>query len=52
MVCAFIGAASGSLAAGQFYAHAGWRGDCLLGGGIGLVILVLALLWREPITTT
>jgi predicted MFS family arabinose efflux permease len=52
MVCAFIGAACGSLAAGQFYAHAGWRGDCLLGGAIGLVILVLALLWREPITTT
>jgi len=52
MVCAFIGAACGSLAAGQFYAHAGWRGDCLLGGAIGLVILVLALLWREPITTS
>jgi len=30
MVCAFIGAALGSLAAGQCYAHAGWRGDCLL----------------------
>ena len=52
MVCAFIGAALGSLAAGQCYAHAGWRGDCLLGGGIGLVILVLAILWREPISTT
>lgn len=52
MVCAFIGAACGSLAAGQCYAHAGWRGDCLLGGGIGLVILVLALAWREPISTT
>jgi predicted MFS family arabinose efflux permease len=52
MVCAFIGAALGSLAAGQCYQHAGWRGDCLLGGGIGVVILVLALLWREPISTT
>ncbi len=52
MVCAFVGAALGSLAAGQCYAHAGWRGDCLLGGGIGLAILVLALLWREPISTT
>jgi MFS family permease len=52
MVCAFIGAACGSLAAGQCYAHAGWRGDCLLGGGIGVVILGLALLWREPISTT
>jgi predicted MFS family arabinose efflux permease len=52
MVCSFIGAACGSLAAGQCYAHAGWRGDCLLGGGIGLVILVLALTWREPISTT
>jgi predicted MFS family arabinose efflux permease len=52
MVCGFIGAALGSLAAGQCYAHAGWRGDCLLGGGIGLVILVLAILWREPISTT
>jgi predicted MFS family arabinose efflux permease len=51
MVCAFVGAALGSLAAGQCYAHAGWRGDCLLGGGIGLAILVLALLWREPIST-
>jgi predicted MFS family arabinose efflux permease len=51
MVCAFVGAALGSLAAGQCYAHAGWRGDCLLGGGIGLVILVLAVLWREPIST-
>jgi predicted MFS family arabinose efflux permease len=52
MVCAFIGASLGSLAAGQCYAHAGWRGDCLLGGGIGLAILVLALVWREPISTT
>ena len=52
MVCAFIGAALGSLAAGQCYAHAGWRGDCLLGGGLGLAILVLAVVWREPITTT
>jgi predicted MFS family arabinose efflux permease len=52
MVCAFIGAACGSLAAGQSYAHDGWRGDCLLGGGIGVVILVLALTWREPIATT
>jgi predicted MFS family arabinose efflux permease len=52
MVCAFIGAAAGSLAAGQAYAHAGWRGDCLLGGGIGLLLLVLALAWREPISTT
>jgi MFS family permease len=52
MVCAFIGAACGSLAAGQCYAHAGWRGDCLLGGGIGLAILVLAILWRDPISTT
>ncbi len=52
MVCAFVGAALGSLAAGQCYAHAGWRGDCLLGGGIGAAILVLALLWREPISTT
>jgi hypothetical protein len=52
MVCAFIGAACGSLAAGQCYAHAGWRGDCLLGGGIGVVILGLALLWREQISTT
>jgi predicted MFS family arabinose efflux permease len=52
MVCSFIGAACGSLAAGQCYAHAGWRGDCLLGCGIGLVILVLALTWREPISTT
>ncbi len=51
MVCAFIGAALGSLAAGQCYAHAGWRGDCLLGGGIGLAILILALVWREPIAT-
>jgi predicted MFS family arabinose efflux permease len=52
MVCAFVGAALGSLAAGQCYAHAGWRGDCLLGGGIGAAILGLALLWREPISTT
>jgi predicted MFS family arabinose efflux permease len=52
MVCAFIGAAVGSLAAGQCYAYDGWRGDCLLGGGIGIVILVLALTWREPISTT
>ena len=52
MVCAFIGASLGSFAAGQAYAHAGWRGDCLLGAGIGFVILVLALVWREPITTT
>jgi predicted MFS family arabinose efflux permease len=51
MVCAFIGASCGSLAAGQCYAHAGWRGDCLLGVGIGLAILVLSLVWREPIKT-
>ena len=52
MVCAFAGAALGSLAAGQCYAHAGWRGDCLLGGGIGVVILLFAILWREPIRTS
>ena len=51
MVCAFAAAALGSFAAGQCYAHAGWRGDCLLGGGIGAVILLFALLWREPIRT-
>ena len=51
MVCAFAGAALGSFAAGQCYAHAGWRGVTLLGGGIGLAILALALLWREPIRT-
>jgi predicted MFS family arabinose efflux permease len=51
MVCAFIGASLGSFASGQAYAHAGWRGDCLLGGGIGVVISLLALIWREPITT-
>ena len=34
MVCSFAGAAFGSFAAGQSYAHAGWRGDCLLGGAL------------------
>ncbi len=51
MVCAFAGAALGSFAAGQCYAHALWRGNCLLGGGIGVVIVLLALFSPKPSRT-
>ena len=50
MFCCFIGASLGSLAAGQLYAAYGWAGDCWLGGGIGLGLLVPALIWRTPVT--
>ena len=48
MVCAFGGASIGSYLAGQLYAHFGWYGDCWLGGGLGVALLVPALLWRTP----
>lgn len=49
MFCCFIGASLGSFAAGQLYAAYGWAGDCWLGGGIGLGLLVPALVWRTPV---
>jgi MFS family permease len=52
MVCCFIGASVGSFASGQLYAAYGWAGDCWLGGGIGLGLLVPALIWRTPVTVS
>jgi predicted MFS family arabinose efflux permease len=48
MVSAFAGASIGSYLAGQLYAHFGWYGDCWLGGGLGVALLIPALLWRTP----
>jgi predicted MFS family arabinose efflux permease len=47
MVSAFAGASVGSFLAGQLYAHYGWYGDCWLGGGLSILLLVPALLWRN-----
>jgi len=48
MMSGFTGAALGSFAAGQLYAHFGWYGDCWLGGAVGVAILIPAILWRRP----
>lgn len=47
MVSGFAGASLGSFLAGQFYAHFGWYGDCWLGGGFGVLLIVPAILWRS-----
>jgi MFS family permease len=47
MVSAFAGASVGSFLAGQLYAHYGWYGDCWLGGGLSILLLIPALLWRN-----
>jgi MFS family permease len=47
MVSGFAGASIGSLLAGQLYAHFGWYGDCWLGGGLGVMLLIPAILWRS-----
>lgn len=46
MVCFFVGASLGSLAAGFTYSHDGWTGTCILGLMIGAVTTVPALVWR------
>jgi len=48
MVSGFAGASIGSYLAGQLYAHFGWYGDCWLGAGLGVALVVPALLWRTP----
>jgi predicted MFS family arabinose efflux permease len=52
MVCYFSGGAAGSLAAGFTYAHHGWTGVCVLGLIIGALMVVPALLWRQPKVST
>jgi predicted MFS family arabinose efflux permease len=52
MVAAFAGASVGSFLAGQLYAHDGWYGDCWLGVGLSVALLVPALLWRNSSRTT
>ncbi len=53
MVCAFTGASIGSYAAGTLYAAYGWTGDCWLGVGISLGLLIPALWWRNlPLTAS
>lgn len=47
MFCAFTGASIGSYAAGTLYAAYGWTGDCWLGVGISLGLLIPALWWRN-----
>jgi predicted MFS family arabinose efflux permease len=52
MVSGFAGASVGSFLAGELYAHFGWYGDCWLGGALGVMLLVPALLWRSTIEPT
>ena len=52
MVCGFAGASVGSLLAGQLYAHDGWYGDCWLGAGLAVALLVPAIFWRTPKAAT
>jgi len=52
MVSGFAGASVGSFLAGQLYAHFGWYGDCWLGGVLGVMLLVPALLWRSTTEPT
>ncbi|MCU1362200.1 MAG: hypothetical protein JWM55_28 [Acidimicrobiaceae bacterium] len=47
MVSAFAGASIGSFLAGQLYAHFGWYGDCWLGAGLSVSLLIPAVLWRN-----
>ncbi|MCT6880786.1 MFS transporter [Snodgrassella alvi] len=42
----FIGGVLGSLASAMAYAHVGWNGVAMLGGGIALLILLCALLFK------
>jgi len=51
MVSGFAGASVGSLLAGQLYAHYGWYGDCWLGAGLAVALLVPAIFWRTPKAT-
>jgi predicted MFS family arabinose efflux permease len=43
MVCYFIGGAVGSAAGSWCYARHGWAGVCVLGAGLGVAAVVLAL---------
>jgi predicted MFS family arabinose efflux permease len=52
MMCCFVGAAAGSYAAGQLFAAYGWGGFCALGAGISVGLIVPAVWWRWPRTTT
>jgi predicted MFS family arabinose efflux permease len=52
MVSGFTGASVGSLLAGQIYARFGWYGDCWLGAGFALALLIPAVLWRTPMVAT
>jgi predicted MFS family arabinose efflux permease len=52
MMCCFAGAAAGSYAAGQLFAAYGWGGFCVLGAGISVGLIVPAVWWRWPRTTT
>ncbi len=44
MTFSFLGAAAGSLLAGQLYDRVGWTGDCWVGAGLGAVLVVPTLL--------
>ena len=52
MVCCFSGASIGSYLAGVIYSSYGWTGDCWLGGIFGAAIVLPALFWRAPATTS
>jgi len=43
MVCYFLGGALGSAGGAWSYAHHGWAGVCVLGAGLGVVAVILAL---------
>ncbi|MGC8499020.1 MAG: MFS transporter [Acidimicrobiales bacterium] len=56
MTFSFLGAAAGSLVSGQLYSRVGWTGDCWVGAGLGVVLVVPTLLearahlWRVPVS--
>jgi MFS family permease len=50
MVCYFLGGALGSLCAGVIFSHAGWHGVCLIGVGLGALLVALAALVRNEAT--
>ena len=43
MVCYFAGGAFGSSVGASAYGHGGWAAVCVLGGGIGIVMVLLSL---------
>ncbi len=49
MFCYFLGGAAGSLLGGLAYQHGGWRSSSLLGVILGLLALLPAIVWKDPV---